>query len=164
MKKFRMEIKWALIFTAMMLIWHWLEKAVGLHDEHIDKHFIYTNLVALPAIAIYVLALREKRKKALGGYMTYREGFKTGMIITVMIALLSPLVQLISATLISPEFFTNIINYTVGRGDVSQAGAESLFNLRSYMLQSFTGALAMGLITSALVAFFVQRKPQVAQG
>ena len=156
-------MKWALIFTAMMLFWHWLEKAVGLHDEHIDKHFIYTNLVAFPAILIYVFALKEKRDKAYQGYMTYREGFTTGMIITLMIAVLSPFVQLISATLISPEFFSNIIHYTVGRGDVSQAGAESLFNLRSYMLQSFTGALAMGLITSALVALFVQRKPPVAQ-
>lgn len=153
-----MEIKWALIFTAMMLFWHWLEKATGLHDEHIDKHFIYTNLVAIPAILIYVLALQEKRKKAYGGYMTYREGFTCGIVITVVVAVLSPFVQLIASTLISPDFFSNIIHYTVSRGDVSQAGAESLFNLRSYMLQSFTGALAMGLITSALVALFVQRK------
>lgn len=158
-----MEIRWALIFTAMMLFWHWLEKVVGLHDEHIDKHFIYTNLVAFPAIWIYVFALKEKRNKVYKGYMAYREGFNTGMIITLIIAVLSPFVQLISSTLISPEFFPNIINYTVGRGDVSQAGAENLFNLRSYMLQSFTGALAMGLITSALVALFVQRKQPVAE-
>jgi hypothetical protein len=163
MSKYKMEIRWALIFTAMMLFWHWLEKATGLHDEHIDKHFIYTNLVAIPAILIYVLALREKRGKAYQGFMTYREGFKTGLLITVIIAVLSPLVQLIASTLISPDFFTNIIEYTVGRGDVSQAGAESLFNLRSYMLQSFTGALAMGLITSALVSLFVQRKPPVGR-
>ena len=159
-----MEIKWALVFTAMMLFWHWLEKAVGLHDVHIDKHFIYTNLVAIPAILIYVLALQEKRRNTYGGYMTYREGFTSGIIITIVVAVLSPIVQLIASTLISPEFFPNIINYTVGRGDVSQAGAESLFNLRSYMLQSFTGALAMGLITSALVALFVQRKRPASQG
>ncbi len=38
MKKISTEIKWALIFVAMSLLWMLLEKLSGLHSTHIDKH------------------------------------------------------------------------------------------------------------------------------
>ncbi|MFN7327183.1 MAG: hypothetical protein ACK5SQ_11430, partial [Chitinophagales bacterium] len=62
MEKFAVEIRWALVFGAMSLLWMMLEKMAGLHDQHIAKHAIYTNLVAIPAIAVYVFALRDKAK------------------------------------------------------------------------------------------------------
>lgn len=71
MKKYSTELKWATIFVVVTLVWMVLEKAVGLHGEHIDKHAIYTNLFAIPAIAVYVFALREKRDKDFGGTMTF---------------------------------------------------------------------------------------------
>jgi hypothetical protein len=40
------------VFTIMTLLWMLLEKSVGLHDKHIDKQAIYTNLIALPAITL----------------------------------------------------------------------------------------------------------------
>ena len=65
MKKIQIEIKWAIIFVIMTLIWMILEKVAGLHDEHIDKHPIFTNFIAIPAIAIYVFAILDKRKNFL---------------------------------------------------------------------------------------------------
>jgi len=71
MKKNKIEIKWAITFVVMILIWMFLEKMAGLQDEHIDKHSIYTNFIAIPAIAIYVFALLDKRKNFFKGAMTY---------------------------------------------------------------------------------------------
>ena len=71
MSKYKIEIKWAIIFLLMGLVWMVLEKAFGFHDVHIDKHPIYTNLVAIPAIAIFVFALLDKRKNYYNGSMTY---------------------------------------------------------------------------------------------
>ena len=70
MSKYKIELKWGIIFTLMMLVWMVLEKIAGLHDEHIDKHAIYTNFVAIPAIIVYVLALLDKRKGYYNGTMT----------------------------------------------------------------------------------------------
>ena len=72
MKKNKIEIKWAIIFTIMILVWMFIEKLAGFHSEHIDKHPIYTNFIIIPTIIIYVLALLDKRKNVYNGIMTYR--------------------------------------------------------------------------------------------
>ena len=61
MKKYAIEIKWGVIFAIMGLVWMFIERSVGLHDDLIAHHATYTNLIAIPAIAIYVFALLEKR-------------------------------------------------------------------------------------------------------
>jgi hypothetical protein len=158
MDKFKLEIKWGLIFVAMSLIWVALERMVGLHDTYIEQHAIYTNLVAIPSILIFVLALREKRNKFYGGSMTYTQGLVSGIIISLIVALLSPLTQWLVATVITPEYFTNAIAYAVGTGKLNQEQAEGFFNLQSYMAQGALGASAMGFLTSAVVTLFIKKK------
>ncbi|HRI86559.1 MAG TPA: DUF4199 domain-containing protein [Ignavibacteria bacterium] len=153
-----MEIKWAVIFIIMMLLWMLLEKLAGLHDVNIDKHEIYTNFVAIPAVAVYVFALLDKKKNFYGGNMSYMQGFKTGLIITLIVTIISPLSQYIINTFITPDYFSNITAFAVKEGKMSQEEAENFFNLKSYILQGLVGAAVMGIITSAIVAFFTKSK------
>jgi len=158
MKNFQIEFRWSLIFSIALLLWMYLEKSVGLHDEHIGKHAIYTNLFAIVAIIIYVFALRDKKKSFFNGSMNWKQGFISGIVLSVFIALISPLAQYIISTYITPEYFKNIINFAVENDKMTRENAEGYFNLKSYMLQSAFGALAMGVVTSAVVAFFVKSK------
>ena len=157
MQKYKIEIKWALIFVAVSLVWMGLERAAGLHSVHIDKHAIYTNLFALPAIGVYVLALLDKRQNYYQGSMNYKQGFMTGLWITVIITVLTPLTQYLIAALISPEYFTNAIAYAVMEEKMTQAAAENYFSLRSYIIQGLIGAPVMGLVTTAILALFTKR-------
>lgn len=158
MKKFAIEIKWAFIFIIMMLLWMIMEKLTGLHDVNIDKHPIVTNFVAIPAILIYVLALLEKRKKSFSGYMTYLQGFVTGVTITVIVTIFTPLTQYITSEIISPDYFTNVINYSVENGYMTREAAEEEFNLSNYIIMSTFGAFVMGVVTSAIIAIFTIKK------
>ncbi|MEZ4690567.1 MAG: DUF4199 domain-containing protein [Ignavibacteria bacterium] len=45
--------------------------------------------------------------------MTYKEGFVTGFYITIIIAVLSPISQFIATEIISPDYFNNVIRYSV---------------------------------------------------
>lgn len=158
MKNFQIEFRWSLIFAIALLIWMYFEKSLGLHDEHIGKQAIYTNLFAIVAIIIYVFALKNKKKSFFNGSMNWKQGFISGIVLSVFIALISPLTQYIISTYITPEYFKNIIDFAVENGKMSRENAEGYFNLKSYMLQSAFGALAMGVVTSAAVAFFVKSK------
>lgn len=58
----KIELKWAIIFSIAGLLWMVLEKITGLHDKYIDYHLYLTNVFALPAIIMIVMALREKKR------------------------------------------------------------------------------------------------------
>ena len=78
---------------------------------------------------------------------------------TLVITILSPLSQYITSTYISPEFFNNIIEHSVESGAMTRENAEAYFSLRSYIIQATFGALTMGVVTSAIVAWFVKSAP-----
>ncbi|WP_113922564.1 DUF4199 domain-containing protein [Cognataquiflexum aquatile] len=157
MKNIKIEIKWAIIFALMTLLWMVLERSVGLHDTHIDKHAVYTNFIAIPAISVYVFALLDKRKSFYHGKMTYLQGFICGLIITLFVTVLSPLTQYITSTIITPDYFENAIAYGVSIGKITPEAAEDYFNLENYIIQGLIGAPFMGLITTALVAIFTRK-------
>ena len=157
MNKYIIEIKWGLIFTAVALLWMVVEKLLGWHGEKIAQHATYTNLFAIIAIAVYVFALLEKRKE-LSGVMSWKEGFVSGVIITIVVTILSPVSQWVTHQIISPEYFPNVINYVVESGNMTREAAEAFFNLSSYMVQASIGGLVMGLITSAVVALILKNK------
>jgi len=158
MNNFKIELKWAFIFMAMMLLWMVLERLAGLHDVHIDKHESYTNFVAIPAILVYVLALLNKRRVYYGGSMSYVQGVISGLIITLIVTLFTPLTQYITSAVITPEYFNNVIKYAVEQGKMTQTEAEGYFNLKNYIIQSTIFAPIMGIVTTLIVAFFVKRK------
>ena len=158
MKNIKPELIWAFRFTAMMLLWMVLEKMAGLHDQHIDKHPVFTNFIAIPAITIYVLALLDKRKTDYQGVMNYKQGVLSGLIITAIVTILTPFTQYVTSTFITPNYFANVIKYSVETGKMTQKDAESYFNLKSYMIQATIGALIMGVVTTLIVAIFVRKR------
>lgn len=161
MKSFKTELKWGVIFTVAGLVWMVLERAVGLHDELIAYHAIYTNLFAIPAIVIYVLALIDKKKNFYNGEMTYSQGFMSGLLITLFVTILSPLSQYITSTYITPYYFNNVIEYTIRENQMTREDAEAYFNMKNYIIQSVIAAPVMGILTSAIVALFVRSKKSI---
>lgn len=158
MKKYRIEIKWGLIFALMGLLWMGLERIIGLHDVHLDKHPIYTNFIAIPAITIYVLGLLEKRKKEYGGKMSYGQGFKTGFFITLVVTLLTPLTLWLTLSVITPDFLNNAKDFAIESGKMAQEEAETYFSKENYLVQGIVGAPIMGILTTAIVAAFTRKR------
>jgi hypothetical protein len=158
MNKFQIEIKWGLLFILSGLIWMVLEKSLGWHDELLEKHATYTMFYAPIAIALYVLALREKKKTFYKGEMTYLQGLISGLLLTLVVVLLTPLSQYISHEYISPDYFLNIRKLSLEKGEMTLEEAEIHFSLMSYIQQSLIFAAFMGVLTSAIVALFTRSK------
>jgi hypothetical protein len=162
MKNYTIEIKWAIRFTLMTLAWAIGEKLVGLHDAYIAHYGLYTNLIALPALFFYVMALKEKKKYFFNGTMTWSQGFISGIVLSFLIALLAPIAQFVIYSSITPHFFETIIAYKTNAAlvshPISKAAALSYFNLKSFMLQSAFSDLSTGVIVGALLSLVLRNK------
>lgn len=159
MKNLKIEIKWAILFSIMTLLWMVLEKLCGLHGKHIDYHLYLTNLFAIPAIWFMVLALKDKKKNFYGGQMTYKQGLISGIILSAFIALLSPLTQWITSYVITPEYFPNVIKRSVEIGYYkTTAEAEANFNFKNYAINSTIFAFVFGVATTAMAMIFIRTK------
>jgi ascorbate-specific PTS system EIIC-type component UlaA len=159
MKNIKIEIKWALLFVFMSLVWMCLEKFTGLHSTYIDYHLYLTNLFIIPAIWFFVLALKDKKRNFYHGEMSYKQGVISGLILTLLIAICNPLTQWITTYFITPEYFPNVIKRSV-EIDYYQttAEAEANFNYKNYAIQGTIGALIMGTITTLIVMLFLRTK------
>lgn len=159
MKNIKIEIKWAVFFAIMTLSWMLLEKLSGLHGKHIDYHLYLTNLFAVPAIWFMVLELKDKKKNFYNGRMTYMQGLVSGIILSLIIAVLSPLTQWIISYVITPEYFPNVIKRSVELGYYkTTAEAQAHFNYKSYAISSTIFAFVFGVVTTAVVMLFLCKK------
>ncbi len=157
MKNFTIEIKWAIRFTLLTLAWAIGEKFIGLHDQYIALYGLCTNLIAIPALLFYIMALKEKKKYFFNNEMNWSQGFISGVVLSFFIALLSPMAQFAIYSNITPHFFDTIIEYKV-KHHMDLAVAKKYFNLNSYMLQSAFGDLSTGITAGALISLVIRNK------
>lgn len=159
MSSIKIELKWALIFTVVSLVWMVIEKLSGLHDKNIDYHMYLTNLFVIPAIVVMVMALKDKKKNFYAGNMSYKQGLICGIVLSLFIALFSPISQYITSYYISPEYFPNVIKRSVELGYYkTTAEAEANFNYKNYAIQGAIAAFLMGVITTAIAMIFIRTK------
>ncbi|MGV8994356.1 MAG: DUF4199 domain-containing protein [Flavobacterium sp.] len=158
MSKYKIEIKWAFIYTIVSLAWMVFEKEMGWHDVEISKHPIYSSLFSFIGIIIYYFALREKKIVTYNNTIHWKEAFISGALLSVFVAVLGIAVFYLTVNVISPDFFRNMINYAVSAKIYTLEQAESYFNTQSYLLQTVAGTLSMGIVTSAVISYFIQTK------
>jgi hypothetical protein len=159
MKNVKIELKWAIVFSVMMLLWMLLEKIVGLHSAHIDKHEYVSNLFVIPAVIVYVLALKDKKKIFYQGLISYKQGVVAGIILSVIITLIYPLVQWTISYVITPEYFHNAIAYSLETGYYkTREESEAFFNFKNYVILGAAWALCLGIITSLTAMVFLKTK------
>ena len=105
------------------------------------------------------MALKDKKKNFYDGQMNYKQGLISGIILSVIIALISPLTQWITSYVITPEYFPNVIKRSLEIGYFkTTAEAEANFNYKNYAIQGAIGALVMGIITTAITMIFIRTK------
>lgn len=159
MKNYKIELKWTAVFVAMAIVWHIVEHGLGFHGERIAAQQGFNRMILVPAVIIYVLALRDKRKNFYEGIMTYKQGLWSGFMLSVMVSLISPVYSYINLKLISPEFFPNMINYASSAGLMTRAEAEAQFTFTNYVIIGVVAGVVTGLILSSIIMIFLRFKP-----
>jgi hypothetical protein len=152
-----LEIKWGLVFSLASLIWVTGEYQLGLHDRYIARQAVLTNLFFFPAVLIMYLAVREKKRKQ-GERISFAEALLCGIGVSVIVAILAPVVQYSFSRWINPRFFEEMIRHSVAAGKLSPDQARQHFNLNTYMLMSSIGAIGAGGMTSLALAALMRTR------
>lgn len=134
MSKYKIEIKWALLYVAMVWVWTLGERLIGLHDTYVGLQSNIALLLMIPTFALYFFENYDKKKTYYGGKMSYVQGFTTGLRFTVGMIILTPLIQWVSTSVISPHFFQNMIDYDVRINETPVDVARSKFNYSYYVI------------------------------
>lgn len=161
----RIELKYAVLITLLMLLWLSAEFMVGLHEGDLIAYHPYVTILAVfIPIVCTVLAIREKRE-LYNGSISFQQALVSGLVITGICTLTAPIVQWVFSNLINPDFFTNMIDYAVARAKLYNADsaqsrelAEQYFNAKSYTIQSVIGTAFIGTLTSVAVAIVNRSK------
>jgi hypothetical protein len=109
-------------------------------------------------LLIFVLALREKKKEFYSNTMSWTQGFISGMYLSFFCMVLSPFVQYVIYTHISPNFFNTIINHIVLRGEKTREEAQAVYNMKEFVIDAVRFTLSMGILTAAIVSLFLSTK------
>lgn len=157
MEKFKIEFKWASIFTGINLLWIYVEKYLGLHDEYVDYHVLVGLVMLLPLVFCIYSSLKQKREEYYNGTITWQKAFLSGALLSLLVAGLSPGPIYVMSTYVSPDFFDNAIAKSIERGTAKEV-ANQYFNLNAYISQAIMFYLAFGVMISALVGLILRRK------
>jgi len=157
MKKIGIEIKWAAIITTFYCIWAYIENATGNH-EGFSNIIIFGMLFIFILILMMLLAFFDKKMNFYQGKWDFKQAFRFGLFLTGITALLNPVSHYIIHNSISPEYFSNLIEYQVAKGRETKEILLERYNFDSSMYQNMRDILSYGVVFSALLAYFLKTK------
>lgn len=155
MRKFGIEFKWAIRFIFIYLAWAMGEKVAGVYTVHTEYFALSSVLFYLFAIIIYIAALREKKRKVFNDVIDFKQATVSGIYMTAFIAVLIPFAQIIIYKAIAPHFLSMQIEKSIAAGNTHAA---ELLSLQSIIVQTIFFMLSIGVVYSAIVAYFLQTK------
>jgi hypothetical protein len=146
-------------------LWICLEFIFGMHDKYIDYHMYVTNLAyIIPVIGVH-WAVKRRYYAQPPGEFQIKDGLMSGVIVGVTAAFLTLPLLWIFFTYINPDFFGNMIAVSAkkaimsgGNSIVAIQDAQEYFQLSSYLIQSFTSMLMLGVLISLMVSFRLIKK------
>ncbi len=159
MNKFKIEFKWAIYYTFLGIMWFQLEKYLGFHDKNIANQPLFTNLMYILVFVVYVLFLIDKKKNFFMNNMSWQQGLLSGVILAIIAMILSPFALYFCLKYINPDFFTNMINFSVAQG-MKLKSAQAMFGSTAYMILTSFSTLSFGIIFAAVAAAVVKTKKQ----
>lgn len=120
-------------------------------NDSFDKSPLVAALMFLSPVVIWYLGIYSK-KKLLKGKMTFKQGFIEGFKISLVYALVSPIIFLVYYTVVNPEI-VGYVRKVYGMTNASDANV-ILVDIVATML---TGVV-MGTILGAVASFFLKSK------
>jgi len=144
----KIALRYGLLITAVVVAWIVVGRFVMNIGADSKANVIAPILFNLAAIVAILLAMKA-RKKELDGDLSFKEGLKTGMGVSLVYAISACLFFMIEFLVAGPKLLMSEAGPQVG--PMWQVAALAYTGL-------FLGSLFFGLIYSTVIAFFIARR------
>jgi hypothetical protein len=162
--------RWGIIVGLINLGWLYGSFYMGMHNGDTQAMQTVVLVAAILNLAGYVLALGMETRHR--GPMTYGVGFKFGLGVTAINALMAGLGQVGYFKVVNPgwpEFMIEKYRELVESGAIPEDQAEGMiaqvsdyFTLKSHLIQAVSMTMMMGVILSAVLMLILrQKKPKL---
>jgi hypothetical protein len=149
----RTETKWAIIAALALFAILLVEKFTGLQTAEKVGTWIIVDIIlaVILFLVMYSMETWEKREKELNGVMTWKEGFWSAAIMTLIFIPLSSLLILIFLKYINTDAAAILMSAAGG----DHTGKDAISN---YMYLHLINALSFGLVFSLIFPLFMKKK------
>jgi hypothetical protein len=158
MKQFSIELKWAFNFFIASMLWMMLEKFLGYHDDKIQYQPIFSMLFGFVTLVIYIFALKDKKINFYHNQMNWREGFVSGLTLSLVIALFTTMIEYTKHHVISPYFLETMQKIIVEQNKMTLENAENFFTFSNTLSQSIFYVISFGSVLAALISLVTKSK------
>ncbi|MCY7362303.1 MAG: DUF4199 domain-containing protein [Ignavibacteria bacterium] len=158
------EIKYGIFSSFLLFIWMVIEYTLLVPNFHEIGVYIGIVPVIIPVIGIY-LGIKERREKINFGYITFKDAFRTGLVITFIVAIMIVLFIYVYYEFMNPNYVNflaaetekTLIKQNAGREEINAAVTiikyQFSFNVQiiQQLLFILTGGTAITFILSMIM-------------
>ncbi|MCH8524821.1 MAG: DUF4199 domain-containing protein [Balneolales bacterium] len=153
----KIELKFGLLYAAATLIWISIEYLLGFHSTYIVLHPYASFLFLFVAIAVIYQGMKS-RKEFHNGEITYGQLFLSGVYITIVAVLVSPLTNYVFHSFINQDFFEAMIRMSIDQMRMTEDMAREHFNLKRYTQLNIVFGLISGVVISLFTAAILRKR------
>ncbi len=160
------ELKYGLFSSFLLFVWMVFEYTLLVPNFHELGSFIGIIAAIIPVIGIY-LGIREKKIKTNFGYITFGEAFKTGIVITFIIAVLIVIFTYVYYEYINPDFVNylsaetekSLLQKNTGRDEINAAVTiiSYQYSLNVQIIQQLLFILVGGSVISFIISMLLKK-------
>ncbi len=155
----KLELKWVSIVFIAQIIWQIAERLLGIYGSRVSYHDLSgTAFMAVYALIMYLAVADLKAKNR--GFLNRRQGFLSGLFISLILVALSPIMVAILMFAVQPDYFNVMIAATTEINEYSTyEAAYQEFNYWNYVKLYMTGYLLVGSLSAAFWSYRLHKLP-----
>lgn len=156
----KLEIKWVAIVFILHVLWQIGERSLGFYGPRI-RHEELAGMGFYIVYALVMFLAVADLKSRNNGFLNRRQGFLSGLFISLILVALAPIMVGILMFAIQPDFFNVMIMSATESGEYSgyQAAVQE-YNYWSYVKLFMAGYLLVGSLSAALWSFLLHKMPE----
>lgn len=158
-------VKYALITVCVLIIWTLIQYISGLDRSDAGK---YLSWISYPIMIFFIVLTLREEKSLNGGYLSFGEGFKNGLLMMTVVALIMSIFTYIYFTYINPDFADFVSekareemeNRDLSDEEIEKAMdvAQMFMSVNFMTLMALVGNVVIGAIFSMIVSAIMKKE------